>query len=106
MLISSCFILDKNCSIFELHFTGGIGKYLSDWMIEGEPPFDLIEWEPNRYGNWATREYVLAKVRETYGLNNEMGHPKVERWAGRPARTSGIYKASLNGKFFYSNLSD
>ena len=70
-------------------------------MIEGEPPFDLIEWEPNRYGNWATREYVLAKVRETYGLNNEMCHPKVERWAGRPVRTSGIYKASLNGKFFF-----
>ena len=106
MLISSCFILDKNYSIFELHFTGGIGQYLSDWMIEGEPPFDLIEWEPNRYGNWATREYVLAKVRETYGLNNEMSHPKVERWAGRPVRTSGIYKVSLNGKFFLSNLSD
>lgn len=77
---------------YGIGLAGGIGKYLSDWMIEGEPPFDLIEWEPNRYGNWATREYVLAKVRETYGLNNEMTHPKVERWAGRPARTSGIYK--------------
>ncbi|XP_078379447.1 dimethylglycine dehydrogenase, mitochondrial-like [Oculina patagonica] len=70
----------------------GVGKYLSDWMIDGEPPYDLIECEPNRYGNWTTREYVLAKARETYGLNNEMLHPKLERWAGRPVRTSGIYK--------------
>ncbi|CAH3147108.1 unnamed protein product [Porites lobata] len=41
---------------YGIGLAGGICKYLSDWMIEGEPPFDLIEWEPNRYGNWATRE--------------------------------------------------
>lgn len=74
--------------------SGGVGKYLSDWMIDGEPPYDLIECEPGRYGNWTTREYVLAKVRETYGLNNEMMHPKLERWAGRPVRTSRIYKVT------------
>ena len=61
-------------------------------MIDGEPPYDLIECDPSRYGNWTTREYVLAKVRETYGLNNEMIHPKLERSAGRPVRTNGIYK--------------
>ena len=74
--------------------SGGIGKYLSDWMIDGEPPFDLIECEPGRYGNWASREYVLAKCRETYGLNNQIMHPKLERWAGRPVRTNGIYKVT------------
>lgn len=74
--------------------SGGVGKYLSDWMIDGEPPYDLIECEPGRYGNWITREYVLAKARETYGLNNEMIHPKLERWAGRPVRTSQIYEVT------------
>jgi len=77
---------------YGIGLAGGIGKYLSDWMIDGEPPYDLIECEPGRYGKWATKEYVLAKARETYGLNNEMIHPKLERWAGRPVRTSGIYK--------------
>ena len=74
--------------------SGGVGKYLSDWMIDGEPPYDLIECEPGRYGNWTTREYVLAKARETYGLNNEMIHPKLERWAGRPVRTTQIYEVT------------
>lgn len=74
--------------------SGGVGKYVSDWMIDGEPPYDLIECEPGRYGNWTTKEYVLAKARETYGLNNEMIHPKLERWAGRPVRTSQIYKVT------------
>ena len=74
--------------------SGGVGKYLSDWMIDGEPPYDLIECEPGRYGNWITKEYVLAKARETYGLNNEMIHPKLERWAGRPVRTTQIYEVT------------
>lgn len=49
---------------------GGMGKYLSDWILEGEPPFDLIEVDPNRYGKWTTTEYTAAKARESYGFNN------------------------------------
>ena len=41
---------------------GGIGKYLSDWMISGEPPFDLTEFDPARYGNW-TSKLVCVCVR-------------------------------------------
>ncbi|KAK4816420.1 hypothetical protein QYF61_016856 [Mycteria americana] len=71
---------------------GGIGKYLSDWILEGEPPFDLIELDPNRYGKWTTTEYTAAKARESYGFNNIVGYPKEERFAGRPTeRTSGLY---------------
>ncbi|XP_075303011.1 dimethylglycine dehydrogenase, mitochondrial [Opisthocomus hoazin] len=71
---------------------GGIGKYLSDWILEGEPPFDLIELDPNRYGKWTTVEYTAAKARESYGFNNIVGYPKEERFAGRPTeRTSGLY---------------
>eukprot|EP00076_Gallus_gallus_P007601 XP_003643002.1 dimethylglycine dehydrogenase, mitochondrial [Gallus gallus] len=71
---------------------GGIGKYLSDWILEGEPPFDLIELDPNRYGKWTTTEYTAAKARESYGFNNIIIYPKEERFAGRPTeRTSGLY---------------
>lgn len=49
---------------------GGIGKYLSDWILNGEPPFDLIELDPNRYGKWTTTEFTAAKARESYGFNN------------------------------------
>lgn len=49
---------------------GGVGKYLSDWILHGEPPFDLIELDPNRYGKWTTTQYTEAKARESYGFNN------------------------------------
>ncbi|KAM9330138.1 dimethylglycine dehydrogenase, mitochondrial [Gastrophryne carolinensis] len=72
---------------------GGIGKFLSDWIIGGEPPYDLIEVDPNRYGKWTTTQYTAQKARESYGFNNIVGYPKEERFAGRPTeRVSGIYE--------------
>ncbi|XP_020777288.1 dimethylglycine dehydrogenase, mitochondrial [Boleophthalmus pectinirostris] len=71
---------------------GGIGKFLSDWIRNGEPPYDLIECDPNRYGKWADIPFMCAKARESYGFNNVVGYPKEERFEGRPTkRTSGIY---------------
>uniref|UniRef100_A0A3Q4B120 Dimethylglycine dehydrogenase, mitochondrial n=1 Tax=Mola mola TaxID=94237 RepID=A0A3Q4B120_MOLML len=49
---------------------GGIGKFLSDWIRNGEPPYDLIECDPNRYGKWTDVPYMCAKARESYGFNN------------------------------------
>lgn len=49
---------------------GGVGKFLSDWIMSGEPAYDLIECDPNRYGKWTTVPYLCAKARESYGFNN------------------------------------
>ncbi|XP_064609043.1 dimethylglycine dehydrogenase, mitochondrial-like [Liolophura sinensis] len=72
---------------------GGIGKYLADWMVNGEPPYDLIELDHSRYGWWTDRSYTLAKARETYSMNNAVMYPKEERPAGRATRRqSGVYE--------------
>lgn len=55
---------------------GGIGKFLSDWIRNGEPPYDLIECDPNRYGKWADVPFMCAKARESYGFNN-VGKKKI-----------------------------
>ncbi|XP_070543169.1 dimethylglycine dehydrogenase, mitochondrial-like isoform X2 [Ptychodera flava] len=74
-------------------YSGGLGKYLTDWIVSGEPPHDLIELDPARYGKWLTKEYITAKTRETYSFNNKLNHPFEERFAGRPTeRTSGAYQ--------------
>ncbi|CAM1318819.1 DMGDH (predicted) [Pycnogonum litorale] len=75
---------------------GGIGRYIADWILDGEPPYDLIELDPNRYGKWTTRDYLFKKVRESYGFNNKLVYPKDERYAGRPtSRISGAYESML-----------
>lgn len=47
-----------------------MGKFLSDWIMNGEPPYDLIECDPNRYGKWTDVPFMCAKARESYGFNN------------------------------------
>lgn len=32
---------------------GGAGKYLSEWIVNGEPTYDLVECDPSRFGKWA-----------------------------------------------------
>ncbi|CAN9504354.1 unnamed protein product [Ophioblennius macclurei] len=72
---------------------GGIGKFLGNWILNGEPPYDLIECDPNRFGKWADVAFLCAKARESYGYNTEVGYPKEERFSGRPtSRTSGVYE--------------
>ena len=42
-------------SRFGIVHSGGIGDYLSDWILTGEPPYELSEFDPNRYSTWTDR---------------------------------------------------
>ncbi|RDD45141.1 Dimethylglycine dehydrogenase, mitochondrial [Trichoplax sp. H2] len=77
--------------------SGGAGRYLADWIVDGEPPYDLMETDGARFDSWATRDYLFDKVSESYGLNNMIMYPKEERPAGRPtSRVSGLYSSLSN----------
>merc|ERR1719410_577385 len=65
--------------------------YLTDWIVNGEPPYEMFEADPTRYGAWAGKNYSDKKVRETYGMNNVISFPKEDREAGRPIRTTPLY---------------
>ncbi|KAB7506308.1 Dimethylglycine dehydrogenase, mitochondrial [Armadillidium nasatum] len=75
---------------------GGVGKYLADWIQRGEPPQDLIECDPGRFSSWTSDSYVFAKSRESYGMNNAIGYPHEERFAGRPTtRVTPAYQKQI-----------
>lgn len=61
--------------------------------MNGEPTYDLIELDADRYGHWTDASYTLAKARESYGMNNAIVYPMDERPAGRPnaRRSSALY---------------
>nr|CAD7424984.1 unnamed protein product [Timema monikensis] len=72
---------------------GCFGRFLAEWLLTGEPPCEVIEVDPLRYGSWTDLPFTLAKVRESYGLNTAVTYPKEERFAGRPTRrVSGVYE--------------
>ncbi|MDQ2704852.1 MAG: FAD-binding oxidoreductase, partial [Pseudomonadota bacterium] len=45
---------------------GGVGLALSNWMVNGDPGFDVWGMDVARWGEWASLRYTNAKVRENY----------------------------------------
>ena len=73
------------CFSFGIAQSGGAGKTLAEWVVHGEPEWDLWSLDPRRYTGYATGSYVLAKALELYQNEYAVAYPVNEWPAGRPA---------------------
>jgi dimethylglycine dehydrogenase len=79
----------------------GAGKYLAQWMVHGQTEINMREFDPRRYGNWATDDYNLAKTVDEYQQMYQVHFPGEFREPGRPVRTTPIYdKLKEQGAIF------
>ena len=74
---------------------GGVGLALSQWMVHGDPGFDVWAMDVARYGEWATRRYTNEKVRENYARRFSIRFPNEELPAARPQQTTPLYDVML-----------
>jgi len=74
---------------------GGVGLALSQWMVNGDPGFDVWAMDIARFGEWATRSYTNEKVRENYSRRFSIRFPNEELPAARPAQTTALYDVML-----------
>ena len=70
---------------------GGVGLALAEWMIEGEPSRDIFAMDVARFGDWCTRPYTRAKVRENYQRRFAVAYPNEELPAARGLVTTPAY---------------
>ncbi|SOH95041.1 dimethylglycine dehydrogenase [Monaibacterium marinum] len=70
---------------------GGVGLALSNWIVDGDPGFDVWGMDVARFGNWATMSYTNEKVRENYSRRFRIRFPNEELPAARPLRTAALY---------------
>ncbi|MHB1219804.1 MAG: GcvT family protein [Alphaproteobacteria bacterium] len=70
---------------------GGAGKYLADWIVDGEPEMEMYEFDPRRFGPYATLDYTVERACEVYKYMYAVTYPGEERPAGRPAKQTPIY---------------
>ena len=70
---------------------GGVGLALAEWMIEGEPSRDVFAMDVARFGDWCTRPYTRAKVRENYQRRFAVSYPNEELPAARGLVTTPAY---------------
>ena len=70
---------------------GGVGLALANWMVDGDPGFDVWAMDVARYGAFANMAYTNAKVIENYGRRFRITFPNEELPAARPLRTTPLY---------------
>ena len=75
---------------------GGAGWFLAHWMTHGAPPMDALAVDSRRFGNWANREYRVAKAVECFGLQFGVHYPSEERPAGRALRLSPLHDLMID----------
>ena len=70
---------------------GGVGLALANWIVDGDPQFDVWAMDAARFGDWTTPAFTNAKVRENYSRRFQITFPNEELPAGRPLRTTPIH---------------
>lgn len=76
---------------------GGVGLALSNWIVDGDPGFDVFGMDVARYGDWTTLGHTNAKVRENYSRRFRIRFPNEELPAARPFRTTALYDRLVEG---------
>jgi dimethylglycine dehydrogenase len=70
---------------------GGVGLALANWMVDGDPGFDIWAMDVARFGDYATLAYTNAKVHENYRRRFRITFPNEELPAGRPLLTTPLF---------------
>lgn len=71
---------------------GGIGKVMAEWIVAGEPSFDVWHMDVNRFGSqYRSPGYTLKRAVENYQTYYDIPYPGLQRTAGRPLRLSPVY---------------
>jgi len=80
---------------------GGAGRFVAEWIVNGEAPMDPISVDPRRFGSYAGREYRTRKAAQAYAHQFSAHYPNEERPAARPARVSSFHsKLKKRGAVF------
>ena len=71
---------------------GGAGKYLAQWMVHGQAEISMREFDPRRFGNWATKDYTASVSIADYQHMYYCYKPAEQHEVGRNLRTSSVHE--------------
>ncbi|MGZ5306578.1 MAG: FAD-dependent oxidoreductase, partial [Actinomycetota bacterium] len=75
---------------------GGIGLAVANWIVDGDPGYDVFGMDVARFGPYASNErYLLETTAQFYARRFVMAFPNEELPAARPLKTTPCYDAFL-----------
>ncbi|MCH7610884.1 MAG: FAD-dependent oxidoreductase [Chloroflexi bacterium] len=85
------FYVAAGMSLNGLAGAGGVGNAIAEWVIEGEPPWDMHEMNIRRFGtHYSDQGFRVERTRELYKYYYYLRFPLDENEWGRPLRTSPL----------------
>lgn len=69
----------------------GLTRELARWMVHGAADISMREYDPRRFGSYATKNWQVVKAEEDYCLRHEIPFPHLNRLAGRPIKPSPLH---------------
>ena len=76
---------------FGIAQSGGAGKVLAEWVVEGQTEWDMWSVDPRRYTDYTDQDYCDQKGVEVYGHEYAMHFPWHEWPAGRDKKLSPLH---------------
>ncbi|MEM1361742.1 MAG: FAD-dependent oxidoreductase [Pseudomonadota bacterium] len=70
----------------------GLTRELARWMVHGAADVSMRDYDPRRFGSYASKEWQAVKAKEDYCLRHEIPFPHYNRLAGRPIKPSPLYE--------------
>jgi 4-methylaminobutanoate oxidase (formaldehyde-forming) len=71
---------------------GGIGKVMGEWIVDGQPEWDVWPLHLRRFGRqYGSQAYTLARSYEALSQYYDIKYPGEEKQSGRPLRVSPVY---------------
>jgi dimethylglycine dehydrogenase len=71
---------------------GGAGKYLAQWMVHGQAEINMREFDPRRFGNWASKAYTAEVSVADYHHMYYCYRPGEQHEVGRGLRISSLHE--------------
>ena len=70
----------------------GLTRELARWMVHGAADISMRDYDPRRFGGYATKDWQVVKAEEDYCLRHEIPFPHFNRLAGRPVKPSPLHE--------------
>jgi len=70
----------------------GLTRELARWMVHGAADISMRDYDPRRFGSYASKDWQVVKAEEDYCLRHEIPFPHFNRLAGRPIKPSPLYE--------------
>ncbi len=81
---------------FGIAQSGGAGKVLAEWVVEGQTEWDMWSVDPRRYTDYTDQDYCDQKGMEVYGHEYAMHFPWHEWPAGRDKKLSPLHSRLMD----------